>query len=194
MSDLGRVLVVLLAAANPAGVALAYAGAAAIPMAQRAARVIAAALIASSLVALLVLTRGGWLGYLQISPESFDVAAGLVLVIGAGQPLLLGSVAGRPSGGGADWSWRAAVAPLALPLLVGPPLLAAAVASAEHEGAAIVLGAAVLVIVATGALTVAARPVTAFARARLLAAFTRVTGALSIAIGLGMIVAGVRSV
>ncbi len=194
MSDLGRVLVILLAAANPAGIALAYAAAAAIPTAQRAARVIAAALIASSLVGLLVLTRGGWLDYLRISPESFDIAAGLVFVIGAGQPLLLGSVAGRSSGGGADWSWRAVVAPLALPLLAGPPLLAASVARAEHEGAATVLGAVVLVIAATGALIVAARPVTAFARAPLLAAFTRATGALSIAIGLGMIVAGVRSV
>ncbi len=194
MNDLGRVLVVLLAAANPAGVALAYAGAAAIPTAGRAARVLVAALVASLLVALLVLTRGGWLDYLRISPESFDVAAGIVLVIGAGQPLLLGSVAGRPSGGAADWSWRAAVAPLALPLLAGPPLLAAAVARAEHEGAATVLAAAVLVIAAMGALTVAARPVAAFVRAPLLSALTRATGALLIAIGVGMIVAGVRSV
>lgn len=194
MSDLGRVLVVLLAAANPAGVALAYAGAAAISTAERAARVFAAALVASSLVALLVLTRGGWLDYLQISPESFDVAAGIVLVIGGVQPLLLGSVAGRPSGGGGDWSWRAAVTPLALPLLAGPPAMAASVARAEHEGAATVLAAVVLVIAATGGLTVAARPVAAFVRAPLLAALTRATGALLIAIGLGMIVAGVRSV
>jgi small neutral amino acid transporter SnatA (MarC family) len=194
MSDLTRVLVVLLAAMNPAGVVLAYSEALPQPLRARAARVAAGALIAVALVALATLTRQDWLGYLDISPESFDVAAGIVLVVGAAQPLLLGSTAGRAAAADDAWSWRSAVAPLAVPILAGPPVVVAVVSRAEHEGAAQALAAFVVASVIVGALAVGAGRVSAFVPRPLLGAITRLTAALLVAIGVGLIVTGVRSV
>ena len=61
------------------------------------------------------------LDLLDVSAASFDVAAGLVMLAGAARPLLRGRAIEEAVAAAAGDGRRAALAPLAVPLLATPP-------------------------------------------------------------------------
>lgn len=123
---------------------------------------------------------------LDIEPESFRVAAGIVMAavgvsaIWRGAPDLVGDEVGV----------RAAVFPLALPLLVSPAGLVAALSYGADDGGGKALGALVVSLAIAGILLIVppARKMAA------LDAAARITGALLVAVAAGLVVDGVRAI
>ena len=123
---------------------------------------------------------------LDIEPESFRVAAGIVMAA-------VGVFAiwrGAPDTSGAGVGWQAAVFPLALPLLVSPAGLMAAVTYGADDGGGKAFGAL--------AVSLAIAAVLLVSRLRrgmpALDAVARTTGALLVAVAAGLVVDGVRAV
>ncbi|MEO8538162.1 MAG: MarC family protein [bacterium] len=182
MTEFLRVALFLVAAVNPAAVASAP------PPGMRLSRQVivggfAFAAIALGLAAIL---SSRILSGLGVEPETFRVAAGVVLMVGGGLAVWNG---GSPHRG--PWEGRgAALFPLGMPLLVTPGALAASISyGADHGAVRTVLGALIALTVAVGLLAGAAgryRPV--------LDGVARVTGGLLIAIGVGLVVDGVRAI
>ena len=182
-----QLAVFFFAALNPASAALAMASrekAATTPPAWQLALVGGA--IALGLYAAAAAGANRFLNALDIEPESFRVAAGVVMATAGAFAIWRGA----PDPPGNDTGLDAAVFPVAIPLLVTPAGLAAAIAYGADEGAAITVSAA-LVPLALGVVLIALES------KRLLAAFdavTRVTGALLVAVAAGLIVDGVRAI
>ena len=135
MSDVPLLLAVFWAALNPpASVASLGEPFAALPERRRAGLLATASLVAGALLLLAVVLHEPLLELLEVSPPSFDVAAGLVMLIGAVRPLVRGRAIEEATAATATDGWRAALAPLAVPLLATPAGLAAAVAYGERAG------------------------------------------------------------
>lgn len=178
MSDYFELLLVFIAAVNPPAVALV--------LDRRDARVAAlGGAVAALLVLLAALLADDILAALDIEPESFRIAAAIVLaLVGGAAVLRLRTVAPAPAG------WQAGIFPLAIPLLAGPAVLAAAISYGADEGAGRTLGAALPVVIAAAALTL--YPV---ARWRPAAdGLARILGALLIVVAAGLAIDGVRAV
>jgi len=187
MTEFLRMAVTFFAAINPAAVALGFAlrdGAP--PREQRLVPVGVGAAIAALLVGLAAVCAQPVLDFLQIEPETFRVAAGVVM---AGMGVL------------ALWSWRAGPAtlpdgwqsglyPLGMPLLAGPAGLMAAVSYGADKGAGLAFAAALPALAVSAVLaTVAGR------RLRfVMMILAPLTGAVLIAMAAGLIVSGVRDV
>jgi multiple antibiotic resistance protein len=187
LSEYLRLLVAFFAAVNPAAVAMAT-------MAkggeedQRHSWVIAAigAGVAMVLFLIAVLVSESLLGWLQIEPETFRVAAGIVMAVCGAYTVWFG----RWGQHSEEVGWFAGVFPLGLPLLAGPAGLIAALSYSVDKGEGRTLGA-VAVVVVIGAILVALRPRNS---APALDAIARITGALLIAIAAGLVVSGVRAI
>jgi multiple antibiotic resistance protein len=187
VSDFLRLLVILMAAVNPPAVVLAMWDKPERP-ARAAWRVpLMGGCIGGVILVVAVLVSGSLLDWLAIAPESFRVAAGVVmavagaLVIWQGRWGSLGHV-----GNGIE----TAIFPLALPLIAGPAALVAAISYGVDEGRGETIVAA-LIAAAVAALLVAVSP----ARARpALDAIARTLGALLVAVAAGLIVSGVRAI
>lgn len=187
MTDYLRLAVVFLLAVNPAFVFLSY-----LPPANGSsprARVTAAALglaLATGLYAAAVLGSSPLLDFLKVEPETFRVAAGVVLATMGARALLPASSAlgDVPSG------WRAGIYPLAIPLLAGPAGLVAALSYAADESAGLTFVATLPALGAAAALSAWApscwRPACAMA--------APLAAALLVAAGAGLIVTGVRDI
>ncbi len=150
--------------------------------------------VAAALIALATLLRQPWLDLLEVSAPSFDIAAGIVMLAGAWRPLVRGRAIEEGTASLLDASPRAALAPLAVPLLASPAALAAAIAYGDRagEGATIVVAAAVSGV---AALVMVLGPSLRWRHRQALdAALARLTGALLVAVAVGLIVGGVLNV
>ena len=192
MSEYLRLVVVFLAAINPAAVALAMAMPAkstkSVKSDSRGQWQVPAigAGLAAVLYAAAVLGAEPLLDWLQIEPESFRVAAGVVMATVGVYTVWSGRLGDYAQGIGT----RAGLFPLGLPLLAGPAGLIAALSYSVDKGAGKTAGAiCVGVIVAVAVVTL--RPAKA---GPALDGMARVTGALLVAVAAGLIVSGVRAV
>ena len=116
------------------------------------------------------------------------------MLVGAIRPLVRGRAIEETTASLVDGSARAALAPLAVPLLATPAALAAAVSYGERsgEGATIVV---VLAIAGLAALLLAAQPLLhARAGRAAVEALARLSGALLVATAVGLIVDGVLTI
>jgi multiple antibiotic resistance protein len=187
VSNYLRLVVVFLAAINPAAVAMAMAATSSKGDAR--ARWLMPAIGASLAAVLYAAATFGaepLLDWLQIEPESFRVAAGVVMATVGVYAVWSGRLGDYTPDAGA----QAAFFPLGLPLLAGPAGLIAALSYSVDKGAGKTIGA-ICVGVIVAAVLVAARPAKA---APALDAVARVTGALLVAVAAGLIVSGVRAI
>lgn len=169
------VALLVVAAFDPPGVSLRLAAA---RTDRRRIGVVAAAAVA---VALIWVTEP-LLDGLGVEPESFWIAAGLVLAA-AGLVRVATPRGARPVPGGHDAHWAV---PIAYPGVLGPELVLAAMAAGSHGDSvagtlAVAAGAAVVVVVpASGPFLVAAT--------------TRLVAAAQVVLAVALIVDGIRSV
>ena len=124
----------------------------------------------AALVLILALVADPLLDALDISPESFRIAAGIVLVAAGAFTL----VRPRPSGPPAA-------------VLVTPELACMAIAASADEGVAPAIGAAAIALAVVAALALLPRVAPAGRAAPFLAA-------LAVIVGVALVVAGVRDV
>ena len=194
MSELPLLLIVFWAALNPPASAASLAAVDALPATQRARLLAAAGAIAAVLLLLAAALHGPLLDLLDVSAASFDVAAGLVMLAGAARPLLRGRAIEEALASAAGEGRRAALAPLAVPLLATPAALAAAVSWGERAGEAqTALAAIVLVALSALWLARAPQPQSRAGRAAL-DALARLTGVLLAVLAVGLVVRGVLAV
>lgn len=195
MSDVPLLLIVFWAALNPPAL-LASLGEpfAALPERRRGELLAAAFALAAALLLLAVLLHEPLLDLLEVSPPSFDVAAGIVMLVASLRPLMRGRAIEEATAAMADGGRRSAVAPLALPLLATPAAFAAAIAYAARAGepeSAVVA----IALVALAALSLVWQPqlLARVGRAPI-EGLARLSGALLVAVAVGLIVDGVLSI
>ncbi len=175
----GFLLVAFVAALNPCRARLV--------LPERRAAVALGALIALGTGAALAAVGGVFLDWLDVSPESFRLAAALVLGLEGARALLVARPAAEPELAGLG----AALVPVAFPLLLTPGVVALAIAAGGDgvEAAAIgALAAALLLVLLTAALPRGTRA------DALLAAGGRLLGATEIAAGIALAVEALRDV
>ncbi len=185
MSDGIRVFIVLFAAVNPAAVM-----SAAHPLlgcAERRRVAVLAFGIALAVLVVVAALAGDALDAIDISPETFRIAAGIVMLTAAVYAVARAAVARADFEPGL----RAAVFPLAIPLLVSPASVIAAASYGADQGVGVVGAAAAVALglaaVLVGWLRLDRAPALVDAAARL-------TGALLAVLAVGLIVDGVRAI
>ena len=144
-------------------------------------------LLALGEVAALAAWSGPLLRALQITPETFRIAAGITAVLAAAYVLIVPRPSPEPVPGG----WWAALWPVCFPLLAGPELMAMAVATGTREGVPSTLaaaGASLAVLLVLGAL-----PRRRLAD-RVLLWSARLLGLVLLVVGLWLAVDGIRDV
>jgi multiple antibiotic resistance protein len=145
------------------------------------------ALVALGAGAALAVSGGVVLEALDVSPESFRLAAALVLGLEGARALLLPRPPTEPELPGL----RAALVPIAFPLLLQPGVVMLALAAGADD----VAGRALVALAAALAVVVLAGAVQAGERGRaLLAAGGRLIGALELAVGVALAVDALRDV
>ena len=187
MSDFLRLMVVFFAAINPAAVAMSMVHAGGDGERRANWRVAAiGGVTAVVMYALACWVAPHLLDWLQIAPESFRVAAGIVMATMGVEAIWFGAI----TTDGDDVGIQAAVFPLGVPLIAGPAGLMAAVSYGDDQGFGRAFGAAAVIVAVVVALLFA-RP----ERGRpALGGMARVTGALLVAVAAGLIVSGVREI
>lgn len=198
MSELPFLLLVFWAAVNPAASvsALAPAGS---DRADRAwalpamGAVLAGAGLAGALLLLAVAAREPFLDFLDVSAASFEVAAGLIMIAGSLRPLWQGrALEATTSLGSGDL--RHALAPLAVPLMASPAALAAAISYGDRTDALATAVAAALLVALTAAAIGWRSSLTRAVGGATVAAVARLSGALLVVLGFGLVVDGVLSI
>lgn len=182
-----QLAVVLLLAVNPAAAFLAFVPRGDEPsLTERPPAAATGLALAAVLYATAASTARPLLDFLDVEPETFRVAAGVVMAVMGARTLL----PPLPAMGDASRDWRAGIYPLGIPLIAGPAGLMAAISYGADEGTAFTLAAAapalLLASAVAGLAPVRIRPVFAIA-APLMAA-------LLVAAGAGLIVSGVRDI
>ena len=195
MSELPLLLAVFWGALNPPASVASLPDSFAEVARERRARLLAAAwALAAALLALAALLHEPLFDLLEVSPPSFDVAAGIVMLVGAVRPLVRGRAIEETTASLAGGGWPATVAPLAVPLLATPAALAAAVSYGERSGA----GATIVVAIAIAglaALLLTAQPLLATRGGRALyEAGARLGGALLVVSAIGLVVDGALTI
>lgn len=184
--------IALFAAINPAAAVLAFRAATADRwespafVRTRPATAALGALVALTLYAVLTGVASDLLSGLDIAPETFRVAAGIVMAASGVLAIWRLGLAddGAPPG------IAAGLFPLAVPLIASAAGLAAAISYSVDHGAVRTFVAAAVIGVATAALVAVYRdswrPVAG--------ALTRLTGALLVAVAAGLVVEGIRDI
>ena len=133
----------------------------------------------------------GWSGpllrSLEITPETFRIAAGIALLVAGVGAMAVPRPAAEPPARG----WRAALWPVAFPLILGPEVMALAVSTGTQEGVAATLwagGAALAVLLGLG--TLPRRPLPD----RVLLWASRLLATMLVAVGVWLVVDGIRDV
>jgi len=143
-------------------------------------------------LSLLVIAALGWwsasiLEALEITPETFRIAAGLVAVLAGWWAFVMAVPATEPPLGG----WRDGVWPIAYPRILAPEVLLLAMAGATQNGVAAMTAAAgvgIGVLAALGAVRGTTRAT------RVLVAGGRVLAVLLVVAGIFLMVDGIRDV
>jgi len=185
VSNYLQLLVIFFAAINPAAVAIAGEG-----LRGRTSRPLLLAGVGLTLAAALYLFAAAiadnLLDFLDVAPETFRIAAGIVMATAGVYALWRARVAVAD----AEDGWQAAVFPLAIPLLAGPAGLIAALSYGADEGVWMAFGAAIVPLAVAGLLAV-----TPLRRGAVAAdAIARLLGALLVIVAAGLIVEGVRDI
>jgi len=148
--------------------------------------------LAVMVLAALALLSGGvllaqpFLDWLDVSPENFQLAAGVIMLPQAVQLLWRGRTLSAADAG--------IIVPLASPLLAGPASLAAAMTYGARFGEAEAIGASAIVLAVTGALLLAGTRIRRRLKPGSTEALGRFNGAFLVVIAIEMIVDGVQSV
>lgn len=142
--------------------------------------------VAFLLMGVAVLVAEPFLECLDISPENFQLAAGLIMLPQALQLLVRGRTLGNEGSPG--------LLPLAVPLLAGPASIAAAMSYGARFGEETAAGASALVLFATAGLLLVGEWVERTAERAAIGQLGRLNGALLVVVAIEMIVDGVRSV
>jgi multiple antibiotic resistance protein len=150
--------------------------------------------VAAAFVMLLAFSLGGQevLEFLGISPESFQVAAGLLLLPPAYRLIAEGQPAPEHQGDSRD-PMDFALVPLATPLIAGPGALAATTSFAQDAGQATTIGAFSIVLLITLVSFVAADQLFRLAGGPLLRVLARIVGILLFAIAVDFVLDGARA-
>jgi len=138
-------------------------------------------------VAVLAASAPGLLSALQITPETFLIAGGLVAIVAGARTMFFPQPFDEPPLPG----WREGVWPIAFPRILSPEVIALSLALVSQEGAGTTVAAAAAGV---GGFAVLARTRVGERAGRLLAALGAVAGMLLIAVGVWMMIEGVRDV
>ncbi len=130
------------------------------------------------------------LEFLGISPPSFRVAAGALLVLPAYRMVERGESMEVPTREDRADVLAVALVPLAIPLLVGPGALAATVSFSQTMGAGVAVTAAGAVLAGCWLVFVAAEAVFRLLGEAVLRLLTRVVGILLMAIAVDFVLEG----
>jgi multiple antibiotic resistance protein len=149
--------------------------------------------VAASFVMLVTFALAGQevLDFLGISPASFQVAAGLLLVIPAYRLVAEGQPADERDQMPAS-PLDFALVPLATPLIAGPGALAATASFAQSLGRPETIGAVAIVLAITFVALMAADPLARLLGAPLLRLMARIVGILLFAIAVDFVMDGIR--
>ncbi|MXZ46366.1 MAG: hypothetical protein F4Z08_05145 [Chloroflexi bacterium] len=195
MSDVLLLLAVFWAAVNPpASIASLPDGFESIDPGGRRRLLVGGWLAAGVLLVAATMLHGQFLDLLGVAAPSFDIAAGIVMLAGAWRPLLRGRAIEESTASLLDTSDRAALIPLALPLLASPAALAAAISHGARvgEGETIVVA---LVVAGIAALAMGTGPLLQWRQRQAVAGvLARLTAGLLVFIAVALIVDGVFSV
>lgn len=177
--SLAFLIFALVAAVNPCRLRLV--------LPERSETVALGGLLTLGTVAAIAALGGALLEALKISPESFRLGAAVVLALEGARALAFGRPASEPQLSGL----KAALVPVAFPLLLSPGVVALAIAAGGDGVELEAVGAAAVAF----ALVLAATLVPRGARAdALLVAGGRLLGALEIVAGVALAVSAVRDV
>ncbi|MCC6421282.1 MAG: MarC family protein [Gemmataceae bacterium] len=191
MEDFFRAAVGFFAVVDPIGNVLAFnvltAGS---PERSRRLIAVISILVAFALLAVFTLAGGEVLDFLGISFASFQISAGILLVLTAIRLVEHGALyeGGAAEGGALE----AAVVPLAIPLIAGPGTLALSTSYSTQFGTGLTLAAAATVLAATLAVFLAAGVLERVVHPAALRAIARMVGVLLMAIAVDFIVSGWR--
>jgi multiple antibiotic resistance protein len=141
---------------------------------------------ALALLAAAALLAEPFLDWLDVSPESFQLAAGVIMLPQALHLLWRGRTLSDAGSG--------AVVPLAAPLLAGPAALAAAMSYATRFGEGEAIGASALVLLTSVGIMLGGGWAASRTSAAVLGLLGRLNGALLVVIAVELIVDGVKSV
>lgn len=187
MTDYLRLLVIFAAAINPAAVAVGIRPLRATwDNETRRKAAVAGAALALLLLAAAATTAQRLLDFLVVAPETFRIAAGIVMAISGAMAILgVRTFDDEPAPG-----WRGGLFPLAMPLMAGPAALVAAISYGADEGSSKTLNALLLPLAVATALV--ALRVERWQTAT--SAISRVLGALLVVVAAGLVVEGVRAI
>lgn len=175
------VVVALFTAVNPF-VAAGAAGPRAVPLRV----VLSSAALSVAAYSLLAAFAGDLIRWLEVEPESFRLAAGIVMAVSGAAAIVVGAPHRT-----VDWHHPLAdLFPLGVPLLLSPAGMAAVVATASSEGAPITVGG-VLAVVAAAVLLLLLR---AGRAGHAMDGLARLSGASLVAIAVAFALDGIRSV
>lgn len=195
MSEFWREVLGLFASVAPLGalpVFAAHAGRAGVG--RRISLAIIVGLLSFALLAAAIALGDPFLAWIDVSPENFQLAAGLAMMPLALRLLWAGDSMGvrlDQATGVVGSSW---LMPLAVPLVAGPASLAAAISYGTRFGVGSTLGAAALTIALTTATFVAGPLLLRLFGAAGVSALGRLSGLLLVVIVVEMMVDGVQSV
>lgn len=185
MSEFVRAVVGIFAAVAPFGALPVFLDAGV--RADHRARVIPLMLAAAFLLlGAAVLLGDPFLDWMDVSPENFQLAVGVIMLPQAMQLLWRGRSLTDAGLG--------TIVPLAAPLLAGPASLAAAMSYGTRFGESDAIGAAAVVLIATAVLLLASDWIGKKVGPAVIDLFGRLNGALLAVIAIELAVDGVRSV
>lgn len=155
-------------------------------------RVRPAALVVGAATSLGVIGLLGWwsapiLEMIEVTPETFRIAAGLVAILAGGWAFAVPTPSTEPAVGG----WRDGLWPIAFPRILAPEVLMLSLAGATQNGVATTTAAAAVALVVLGLL--GALP-GGGRRAWVLAAAGRVLAVLLVLVGIFLMIDGIRDV
>lgn len=195
MSDALLLFAVFWAALNPpASIASLPEGFEGIERVARTRLLVAGWFAAGVLIVAAAMMHGQLLELLGVAAPSFDIAAGIVMLAGAARPLLSGRAIEESTASLLDASDRAALIPLAVPLLATPAALAAGISHGGRVGEGETIVAA-LVLAGVTALAMRWDALLQWQHRQVVASvLARLTGGLLVFVAVALIVDGVFSV
>jgi small neutral amino acid transporter SnatA (MarC family) len=192
VNDFGVALLGLFAAISPAGAAPVFLSLHPV-IRERAAAAALAALVAFLALAFVTVAGEPFIDWLDISPESFQLAAAAIMAPHA-MHLLWSGISLTLRGPGAYGPLPAWIIPLGLPLLAGPAAMAASLSYGTRFGTEVALGASALILVLAVAWVAGEGRLERLYGRSGAGVLGRLTGILLIIIAVEMALDGIRSV